>query len=74
MRALLLTTNNNQHIKLLMELAQQLNVKVKEVIGNSEDKTETMKMAESSFIEDWNKPEDDVWDTFLKSAPDVSAR
>ena len=57
-----------------MELARQLNVKVKEVFNNVDEKTLNMQMAESSFAEDWNKPEDDKWDDFLKNAADVSTR
>jgi len=74
MRTIIFSSENNQHVNLLMELARQLNFKVKEVLNTMDEKTLNMKMAESSFAEDWNKPEDDVWDEFLKNAADVSAR
>lgn len=74
MRTIIFSSDNNQHVNLLIELAQQLNFKVKEVSDHIDEKTLNMKMAESAFAKDWNKPEDDVWDDFLKNAADVSAR
>ena len=73
MRSIILSTDNNRHFSLLLELASLLNIKVKEVSEEFDEKILTMKIAETAFSKDWNNPEEDIWDEFLKNAKDVSA-
>jgi len=71
MQRIVLTTNNDAQMRLLIQLAKELHMKA-ELIGDDADEHFTlMRLAEKSFAKEWDSPEDEHWDEFLKKAEDV---
>lgn len=74
MQKIVLTTHNESQTLLLMQLAKELHLKV-ELIGDDADEHHAlMRLAEKSFAKEWDSPEDEHWDEFLKNAEDVRKR
>lgn len=67
MKILVLQTEKTSRIDLLYKLAQELGVEAR--LFNDDDINEkalNVILAETSFAEDWNSKEDEVWNDFLK--------
>lgn len=67
MKTLVLQTEKTTSLDLLYKLAKELGVDAKFFNSDDpEDKDFNALLAESSFAKDWNGPEDEVWNEFLK--------
>lgn len=71
MKTLILHTENKTQTDSVVKLAHSLHIKLEVV----EDEREVLlKLAESSFANEWDSEEDAHWNEFLIKADDVSKR
>ncbi len=72
MRTLIIKTENENQLDLLLQLATELHMKVEMSDDEASEKIAIQKLAETSFAKDWNSEEDEVWTEFLKNKKYVS--
>ena len=73
MKTLIFTKANETQTDLLVKLAKELHIKVEVMDEDEKERKALLKLAETSFAEDWNSKEDEHWDEFLKTAKNVPA-
>lgn len=71
MKTLILHTENDTQTKSVVNLANSLHIKIEVV---DDEREALLKLAESSFAEEWNSEDDAHWNEFLLKADDVSKR
>ncbi len=67
MKTLILETNSKSKFDVLVQLAKELNIKLRIIDSDENNETKaTMALSEKSFAKEWNSKEDEHWDEFLK--------
>jgi hypothetical protein len=67
MKTLILETNSKSKFDVLVQLAKELNIKLRIIDSDEKDDTvSAMTLSEKSFSKEWDSKEDDRWDDFLK--------
>jgi hypothetical protein len=74
MSTLIIRTENEYQLDLLLKLAKELALDAVVTHDADAEKKAFLKLAETSFAKDWNSKEDEVWDDFLKNKKHVSKR
>ena len=74
MKTLILHTENETQTNSIVSLAHSLHIKVEIMEDADTERKVLLKLAESSFADEWNSEGDDHWNNFLKNAKDVSKR
>ena len=74
MHTLVLHPENESQINSIIKLAHDLQVRLEIMDEDSLSPQIWLKMAETSFSNEWNNDKDSHWDEYLKSAKDVSER
>jgi hypothetical protein len=72
MSTLIIRTDNEYQLDLLLKLAKELALDAIVTHDADAEKKAFLKLAETSFAKDWNSEEDKVWDNFLKDKKHVS--
>ena len=72
MKTLILHTENDSQTNSVVKLAHSLHIKIEVMDDNDTEREVVLKLAESSFANEWNSAENEHWNDFLKNAKDVS--